>query len=175
MDKKAADKILSLYWFIIIVIVAVGIVAMVYAFYHHPYDVRKLEARILSNDVADCLSQQGKLNSLLFNNQGKFDENFDLMHNCHLIFSTEDFADWKNHVQYFIKIDIYNSKNLDSSVFEIQKGNKNLISSCNIQQNKKYKREAECLDRSLFALDNSGNLYLIKIKSVIKKSEKNVE
>ena len=56
LNNKRGGKILSVYWFAILAIVAVGIVAMVVVFYGKPYDVRKSEAEIMINNVADCLS-----------------------------------------------------------------------------------------------------------------------
>ena len=59
------NKILSVYWFAILIIVAVGIVAMVVVFYGKPYDVRKIEGEILINKIADCLSDSdGKLKQI---------------------------------------------------------------------------------------------------------------
>mgnify|MGYP001575281620 CR=1 FL=1 len=53
MNKKGG-KILSIYWFAILAIVAVGIIAMVVVFYGKPYDIRKFEAEIMINNAADC-------------------------------------------------------------------------------------------------------------------------
>ena len=64
MNRKGS-KILSVYWFAILAIVAVGIVAMVIVFYGKPYDVREMEGSILINKIADCLSDsEWKLKSV---------------------------------------------------------------------------------------------------------------
>ena len=39
---------------------------MVYNFYSSPYDVRDTEADILTNKIADCISQKGKIDSEFF-------------------------------------------------------------------------------------------------------------
>ena len=62
-NKIGADKILSVYWFAILFIIAAGILAMVYVFYNSPFDVRQIEAEILSSRVAECISHQGILDS----------------------------------------------------------------------------------------------------------------
>ena len=63
--NKLGGKILSVYWFAILVIVAVGVIAMVFVFYGKPYDVRKAEGEILINKIADCLSSDdGKLKQI---------------------------------------------------------------------------------------------------------------
>ena len=65
MNRRGGDKILSIYWFAILILVAGGIFGMVYTFYNHPYDVGEIEANLLVNHVSDCLSRGGKLNSLV--------------------------------------------------------------------------------------------------------------
>ena len=46
-QKKGGGKLIAIYWFIILIIVAGGIFAMVYSFYHYPYDVREIEGKIM--------------------------------------------------------------------------------------------------------------------------------
>ena len=62
-NKTGADKILSVYWFAILFIVASGIFAMVYVFYNSPFDVRNAEADALGNQIASCILQNGKISS----------------------------------------------------------------------------------------------------------------
>ncbi len=62
-NKNGADKILSIYWFAILFIIATGIFAMVYVFYKTPFDVRGIESEILASRIAECVSQQGKIDS----------------------------------------------------------------------------------------------------------------
>ena len=62
-SKKGADKILSVYWFAVLFIIASGVVAMVYVFYTSPFDVRNAEADALGNKIASCISQNGKISS----------------------------------------------------------------------------------------------------------------
>ena len=61
-NKKGAEKILAVYWFAILVLVSAGVFSMVFSF-QAPYDVRELEASVLTGQVADCLSNQGILDS----------------------------------------------------------------------------------------------------------------
>src|SRR3989344_2410676 len=63
LNKKGADKILSVYWFAILFIIAAGILAMVYVFYNSPFDVRQIEGEILASRIASCISHQGKIDS----------------------------------------------------------------------------------------------------------------
>jgi len=62
-NKIGADKILSVYWFAILFLIASGIFAMVYVFYNSPFDVRNAEADALGNQIVSCISQNGKISS----------------------------------------------------------------------------------------------------------------
>ena len=75
MEKTATNKIIAVYWFAILVIVAGGVFAMVYVFYGHSFDVREIEASFLADKTADCLSYQGRINQELLNEK-KFNEDF---------------------------------------------------------------------------------------------------
>jgi len=173
INKKGGGKLMAMYWFVILMIVAGGIFAMVYSFYQHPYDVRELEAEMMINQIADCLSSKGELNLELFNEEGfseEFPENF--LENCHLNFEVEEV--WEGEPQYYFRIDFYNAINLENSVFEISKGNSNLVADWNIQEEKEYKRTAKGVEDSFFSF-NGEDMYLIKILTIIKKTEKNVK
>ena len=54
MNKKGGDKIISVYWFAIIFIVATGIVYMVLSFYGKPYDIREIEVDLLTDKIEDA-------------------------------------------------------------------------------------------------------------------------
>ncbi len=169
-NRRGEDKILAIYWFAILVLVAGGIFAMTISFYNHPYDVREIEAEIMINNIADCLSQKGELNSELFNATA-FSEDFknNFLTKCHLNFEAGE----NEEGQYYSEISFYKGGNLNLFSYEIAGGNKNLAASCKIQDEKEYKREATCVEKTFFAL-NGENLYLIKILSAIGKAEKNV-
>jgi len=75
--NKRGDKLISVYWFIILTIIAGGIVLMANAFYSTPYDVRNAEAKILSEKVADCIYFGGIMNKDLIASTGAFKKEFD--------------------------------------------------------------------------------------------------
>ena len=50
-NRIGAEKIISVYWFVILIIIAGAVVAMVSLFYGSPYDVRVTEANIMINQV----------------------------------------------------------------------------------------------------------------------------
>lgn len=105
MDKTNShgSEVLTLYWFFIIVIVASAIVYMAYSFYGAPFDVRNLEGRALSSQIAGCLTNKGYINEQIFSPD--FQNNF--LANCNINFTTEDFSDWKINSQYYAGINVY--------------------------------------------------------------------
>ncbi|MFZ1970767.1 MAG: N-acetylmuramoyl-L-alanine amidase [Candidatus Nanoarchaeia archaeon] len=103
MHKKGADIVLSIYWFVILFIVAGAVVYMAYLFYGSPYDIRNIESKLLGDQIADCMTSKGYLNSLVFTSQ--FQNN--LTQFCHLNFNVEDVYGWKNQPQYYAEVGIY--------------------------------------------------------------------
>ncbi len=170
MNKRGAEKILSLYWFAILVIVAGGIFAMVYVFYGAPYDVREIEAGILIDRIADCVSYEGVIDSRIIEGRN-FNENFkeNFLEECHLVLEEN------GELQYYLEVDFYEFENLGTSVYDVKKGNLNFKSSCVIQEDEEFNKLAKCVDRSFYSLDELNNQYIIKILGVVGKSEQNVE
>ena len=173
-NRIGAEKIISVYWFVILIIIAGAVVAMVSLFYGSPYDVRVTEANIMINQVSNCLSQSGELNKNLFiseNSEKKFNENFNLLEECNLIFETK----FENAVgEYFLEAEFYDLNN--ERLFSISEGNSNLKTDCKIAEGeKKYKRLSKCVDREFYSLDSENQAYKINILSVVRKTDKNVK
>jgi hypothetical protein len=101
MNKKADERVLSIYLFIIYIIVSIGIVSGVFIFYGTPLDVRKVEAGILNTRVIDCLAEQGKLTPEFFNN------NFDLVTYCHFNFK-DNTQKSMGEEEYAVNVEIFN-------------------------------------------------------------------
>jgi len=172
MNKTGTNKILSIYWFVILIIVAGGVFAMIYIFYGPSFDVRELEASILADKIADCLSEGGRINLDLLN-QGSFNEDFknSFLSECTLNFDDEY---WKEE-QYYVEINFYKPDNLKKSIFNISKGNVKCKANCKLQEEKKYEKLPVCIEKRFYSLDEKNVQYLIKILSVVRKTEKNVE
>ena len=171
-NKKGADKILSVYWFAILILVAGGIFAMVFNFYNSPYDVRALEANIMINQISDCLSSGGILNKNVVS-ESNFNEDFknNFMNECNLNFNTEKGTD--DGGQYYVEINFYDF-NTENSLFNISEGAAELKADCEVKEVKESKRLSECVQRSFYSVDENNNQYLIQILSSIRKIEKNV-
>ena len=126
MKNKRGDKIISVYWFVILFLVAAAIVYMVALFYGAPYDTRSIESEILTNQIADCLSRGGYLKEEI-----SWDEDFkdNFLEKCNLNFAVEEEYDWKDQEQYYIEVGVYEF-NQDSEdaigeeIFNFVEGNK---------------------------------------------------
>ena len=178
MNKKGADKILTIYWFVVLTIIAGGIFAMVYIFYSTPYDVRGIESEIFAERIADCISRQGIIDQSFFS--GK-DFNKAVTGNvftkkCNTNFNVEEGYGDINQIQYFYRVEFYTLKNTVTPVYSFYDGNTNWESDCAIKKDSKdYKRIAQCKEERFYALNKGGEQYLIRILSVIGKSAKNVK
>ena len=166
LKNKKADKIISVYWFAILFIVAGAIVYMVISFYGGPYDIREAEVYALTNKAARCLSDVGYLEEEALSTD--FKENF--MEKCSFNFETEDIYGWRERGQYYIEIDFYNFST-NQGISTIKTGNEALKTDCGL----KGEGFPVCLERSFYTLDREKNQYQINILSIVRKTEKNVQ
>ena len=164
MKSKKGAKIISVYWFVILFIVAAAIVYMVAVFYGKPYDVRSLEADILIDKIAECLTYAGYVNDNVF--VTGFEGNF--LENCNLNFETEDSYSWNEQGQFYIEVKIDGFESSENFL-DVAKGNFNLKDFCGL----KGEGIPFCLERDFYSIDKSGNKYKITTLAVIKKIEKN--
>jgi len=170
IKNKKGDKLISVYWFVILFIVAGAIVYMVISFYGEPYDIREAEAHALTNKVAGCLSEAGYLKEGVLNED--FRENF--MEECKLNFEVEDIYGWREQGQYYVEINFSNFLTMEE-IPTIKKGNEALKTDCG-----KGKTFPVCLNRSFYALskkdqDQDQEQYQINILSIVRKTDKNVQ
>ncbi|MEK6945667.1 MAG: hypothetical protein AABW63_02650 [Nanoarchaeota archaeon] len=85
-NKIGDEKYFSLWWFLVISIVAIGIIAGVFIFYSSPIDARDVESKIMYDKISNCLVRGGFLENDVLNS------NFDIFEKCGLkkeIFSGE--------------------------------------------------------------------------------------
>lgn len=157
-NKKADERVLSIYLFIIYIIVAIGIVSGVLLFYG-ALDIREVEAEVLTDKVIDCLTEQGKLKT------GVLEwENLD---NCKFNFK-DNSQKYDGEEQYYVQIEFYdfdNSKEIRSS---IEKGRKDFFQYCELDGDKLPK----CNMKEIYILNN-GDKILLRIYSVVGKVAKN--
>lgn len=170
MNKKATDKIISIYWFAILFIVAVACVYLVYSFYGKPYDVREIEANFLINKIVDCISENGILNLETL-------ENPFLLEFCHLNFNVEEFEGWNDNQIYaeifLCEFDFSQgqlSQGQNNCVSKLNFGNPTLKENCGLSSGGK---SPVCLNKSSYFIDAGQNKHSTKIFVAVRKTEKN--
>lgn len=177
-NKKGSDKVISIYWFAVIVLIAGGVFGMVYSFYNSPYDVREIEGNILADKIADCVSFQGKVSGEIISD-GEFNPEFEniFLGKCNLNFKSESENGWENEIQYFAEVGFYNVTNKEVSSFTIVGGNENLRADCFIKKEsgRDYKKFTKCTEKRIYSLDDEGKQHLIKILVGVRKAEENVK
>ncbi len=172
-NKRGVEQVIAVYWFAILIIVAVGISAMVFTFYKHPYDVREVEANILMNKIADCISQHGVINEQIINKMGDFQQDFDMEKLCNINFNSPDY-DKEGHEQYYVLINFYDMSN--NLKFQKSGGNDNLKTNCIGQEETKDETTLpKCLTGNLFAIDLKNKQYSIEILTGVLKTKQNVQ
>jgi len=154
-DKRGSDKMISMYWFLILFLVAAAVVYMAAVFYGKPFDVREVEANLLVNKIADCFADENYFRTDLTQ------DNF--MQKCHLNFNVEDEQTWKDD-QLYVRVDIEPLGDI------IEAGNKEVLDFCSAELTK----NAYCIERKLYAIDIDNNPYYLSIKAGVRKTEKNV-
>ncbi len=164
------DKILVVYWFVILTIITGGVIVVVHNFYSHPYDVRNIEVSLLSQKVANCISPEGILNRNLFK-KGIFNQEFskNFLKECSL-----NFLDSQNEEEYFVEVDFFNLSQNSKSLFELSAGNSFLKEGCKKSVGKEYNLLPKCETSRIYSLAPKGKQYLIEITSIIRKLKENV-
>jgi len=61
INSRGGERVLSIYWFLIFLVVAIAVVSGVYIFFSKPIDVREAEAGILNDKLINCFIENGKL------------------------------------------------------------------------------------------------------------------
>lgn len=159
LNNKKGEKIISIYWFVILFIIAAAVVYMVLSFYGEPYDIREMEADILTSKVARCLSEAGYL-----------EKKENLKEGCGLNFEVEDAYEWGKQGQYYIEVNFYDFST-KQKVDTLKEGNEQLKENCELEG----KGFPVCSERSFYVLDRQKNSYQIDILSIVRKTEKNAQ
>ncbi len=165
VGKKGAEKTISVYWFAILIIVAGAVIYMVAVVYGQPYDIRKVEAEMLSNNLADCISEGGFIKEKTFLDPS-FKANF--LEKCRINLNTE-FGN-NNAGQYYFEMEISDfgsGKKIDS----ISGGNGGLRQYCDLNG----KNIPQCFKKSLYAIDKNQRSYIINFLLAVDKTGKNVQ
>lgn len=153
MNKKADEKVLSVYWIIIIVIITVTIIAGFIIHYSKHKDVREIEAEIIADKIIDCLVNQG---AIILKPEKVFSE-------CNLNFQDTLFEG----EQYYIEVELSNldrSKIIDKKTY----GDANFKEILSLQQ-----KNFKAAEKYVYVLNEKNEQNLLKILAIVRKTEKN--
>lgn len=151
--KKAGEKVLSIWWFFILALIGVSVVASVVVYYSADVDVKEIEAGILADKVADCIVQNGYLDNE-FIDAGK---DFDIFKNCDI-----DENVIKSDNNFYIGIFAYDfascsesgecTKNIDKLDFSA--GASTIPEDCKIKEEvRKAEHFPRCSEKSFIVLN----------------------
>lgn len=156
---------ISVYWFVILVLVAIGVYAMISAYFSYPTDVRPWEAEILGNRIANCISKDGRIVREL--NQ-EFEDNF--LFQCNLKL---DSGEW-DKTQFYVEVNFYDVQNLNDAFFTIKKGEGAFGEQFSIQEGE-FERIVRGSEKRFYSVDNQDKQILVEVLTVVRKTEKNVK
>ncbi|MEK6842632.1 MAG: hypothetical protein AABX84_02355, partial [Nanoarchaeota archaeon] len=100
---------------------------------------------------------------------------------CNLDFDSE-FED----EQFYIQVDFYNLAAFETNIVNgksiiisepsaiIFDGNQNLKADCEIQKEKDFEKQSKCSEGRFYAVDENNLPYVVRVLSVVRKTEKNV-
>jgi len=151
LNKKGGEKVLSIWWFLIIVIIAVAIVAGTLIFYGANINVKKAEGIVMAEKLANCIVKGGYLQVSI----NKL-EDFDFFNNCYL-----DEEIIKDPSNYYFEISV---KNLDTGQEKkIKRGNPEYEQDCRISSVTVAKYYPRCAEFKFYALGKNKERLIVSI------------
>lgn len=164
--KKADERVLSVYWIIIFVLIAISIVSATIIFFSSPADVRQIEARVLGDKLIECLAENGQSNQGVFNSLSVDGSN--LEQKCSL--NLKDASYDKN--QFYIKIKT-GAKDGAKEIIYNQDESEDYAVYCKAEINEK--NVPVCYEQKLFVLNEKNEFILIDLLIAINKIKSNVK
>jgi len=155
--KIAGERVLSIYLFVIYIIVAVGIVSGVIMVYGSPLDVQEKEAGILSDKIIGCLVEQGQLK------EGILEGDVDLLEFCKFDFR-DNTKKYNGEERYAVKVELYDFESGELKEQLPIVGNKRFLEFCDLKRDNLPK----CSEKEIYVLEGQTK-YLLKINSAVSK------
>ncbi len=158
LNKHADTKLLSIWWFAVLTVIAGGVIIGVTIFQSAKVDVRVLESDILSAKIINCVLDKGYFNSEFV--VGKMD----IFSVCGL---NKELLTTKGN--YYIKFQLNDIAGKE--IFPLMKyGNNALEGDCLIQQSLISARNfARCSQESVSGLDSNGRKLVLSIMTASNK------
>jgi len=145
MNKKGAERVLSFFWLLVLVIVGLFVAIGVIMFYSSEQDVRELETEILSARVIDCLLENGQLSIELVDDEVALKNN--LLEKCKL----KENVFVENNL--YLGVGFYDINNLNLR-YQIDVGDNSYAVLCGVEAEK----DLECTEKNAFVLNGQEKL-----------------
>jgi len=159
--KKGGEKLLSVWWFLVLAIVGAGIVVGVLIFYSADVNIKEVESGILYEKLADCFVDNGFLVEGI-NNENIFEK-------CDLEKSL--FEEGSN---FYFRVIIYNEK--EEKLSEISFGREDFIEDCDAEKKIRAKHFPKCVGgkESVFYYDDKIKKGAIEILAISNQNGKKI-
>lgn len=146
MNKKA-EKLFSLWWFFVLVLVGMAIVGAAFIYYSADFDVRKAESLILYNYISNCLLDAGEIN------RNFISDNFDIFKECNI--NEESII---NSEIFYFKIIL---KKDEKPIKTLHFGNPSFDNECKISKGINPKKYPACVEKEemVFYYSNGEKIY----------------
>ena len=172
MNKKADERLLSIYLFIIYIIVSIGVISGVLVFYGAGLDIREIEADILSEKIIDCLVDEGELVDEVL------EDDFSLQEFCRIELN-DNTKTYVGEEQIGIEVKIFDFNSCfkdeekrincaDNLREKIEIGRKDLFGFCGLEG----KKLSKCSEKYIYVLHNENKI-MLKVLGVVRRIEKN--
>ncbi len=134
MKNKKGQKLISIWWLIMLAIVGVGITAGVLIYSSANVDVREVEAEILNEKISDCIFENG------FLIEEFLEEGFDFFEKCKL--NEDVFGEGS---AFYFSVKVYNE--LGELIKEAREGDASFERDCEIQKVVRAKNYPKCVKK----------------------------
>jgi hypothetical protein len=142
-----AEKLLSIWWFFVLGVIAGGIVIGVLIYSSADISIKEVEANVLSERIISCLIDDGYLKEDIFKSE------FNIFDFCNL--NSDVFGKASN---FYFSVSIYDSGSL---IFNFVNGSSSFEKDCQIQGEVKAKHFPRCSEKQEIVLFNDKNMKLI--------------
>jgi hypothetical protein len=158
-NRKGDERILTFYWILVFVIIAVAVASAVILFFGKPLDVREKETEIFADKIVDCYVNQGVIDSGAL----EIKDSATLRQRCRLSFQDISNRAYADKEQYYVEVKAGN--------YEMMAGNSDLKPLCDSAESKS--RIPVCMEKKIFVLNNEGEFVLLQILTAVRKVEQN--
>jgi len=166
MDKKAGERVMAFWWFLVFALIGTAIVIGVIIYYSEIIDVRGIEADVIANKLIDCIVRNGNIDNFMA-------DSFDFYSSCGII-------DNSNEKVLYGKVTVYDfdsCSNVDGEIVcKNQIGEKNFGKDfsdyCNFQKKNGVQRKLpQCSEKNVYSNYGDKKVILNIIAASNYKSE----